>query len=167
MLRVIFDTNVYGHLLNEHDADEITDKIKTDRDFIVYGYSEIRTEIRDIPKLNKLSKKVRLVLLSLYDDLTDGHIFKNSIRINSLARRYYDYYRNLGGMYGWDTNIRIDFMIVACASINGLDVVYSNDAKTLLAKSSIKSYHHINLKENLRTPNLLKYKDLLTKYRTY
>ncbi|MFH1276693.1 MAG: hypothetical protein ABIH82_06295, partial [Candidatus Woesearchaeota archaeon] len=39
-----------------------------------------------------------------------------------LAKKYFDHYRNLGGIYGWDTNIRIDFMIIACASFNGLDV---------------------------------------------
>lgn len=79
--------------------------------------------------------------------------------------KYYDYYRKQGGNYGWDTTIRVDFMIVACASIYGLDVVYSADNKTLLSKPALKSYSHINLKENFRTPNLLKYKDLLVKFR--
>ena len=165
MLRVLFDTNVYGHLLTEEDGDEIKELIKKDKEFVVYGYSKIRIEIRDIPKITKLSCKARIALLCLYDDITGGHMFRNSIKINTLAKKYYDCYRNFEGIYGWDTNIRIDFMIVACASINGLDVVYSDDTKTMLGKASIKSYHHINLKENLRTPNLLKYQDLLTKYR--
>ena len=74
-------------------------------------------------------------------------------------------YRNYGGIYGGDTNIRIAFMIVACASFSGLDIVYSDDNKTLLGRSAIKSYQHINLKENYRTPNFLKYKDLIHKFR--
>ena len=82
-----------------------------------------------------------------------------------LARKYYDHYRNTGGIYGWDTNIRIDFMIVSCGSINGLDFVYSGDQRTMLGKIAIKSYRHINIKENLRTPNFLDYRGLLMKFR--
>ena len=105
-------------------------------------------------------------MLSLYDRITENHFLENSIKITVLARKYYDYYRNLGGIYSWDTSIKIDFMIVACASFHGLDVVYSADSKTLLGKHSLKSYKHINIKENLRTPNFFKYEDLLEKFRS-
>ena len=57
-------------------------------------------------------------------------------------------------------------MVVACATINNLDIVYSQDKKTLLNKHALKAYKHINIKENLRTPNFLKYDDLLFKLRT-
>ena len=166
MLRVIFDTNIYGFLLKEKDAEKIEKKIKDDKEFVVYGYSPIRKEIRDIPKITKLSKKARSLMLSLYDRITENHFLENSIKITALARKYCDYYRNLGGIYGWDTSIRIDFMIVACASFHGLDVVYSADSKTLLGKYSLKAYKHINIKENLRTPNFFKYEDLLEKFRS-
>jgi len=165
MLKVIFDTNIYGLLLKEKDADELGRKIIEDKEFIVYGYNPIRKEIRDIPKVTKLSKKTRILLLSLYDRITGNHFLEHSLKITNLARKYYNYYRNLGGIYGWDTSIRIDFMIVACASFYGLDIIYSADNKTLLGKHALKSYKHINLKENLRTPNFLEYSDLLKKFR--
>ncbi|MBA3064577.1 hypothetical protein FP803_04020 [Candidatus Woesearchaeota archaeon] len=165
MLKVIFDTNIYGLLLKEKDADELGRKIIEDKEFIVYGYNPIRKEIRDIPKATKLSKKTRILLLSLYDRITGDHFLEHSLKITNLARKYYDYYRNLGGIYGWDTSIRIDFMKVACASFYGLDIIYSADNKTLLGKHALKSYKHINIKENLRTPNLLEYSDLLKKFR--
>ncbi len=165
MLRVIFDTNIYGLLLKEKDATKIERKIIKDEEFIVYGYKPIRKEIRDIPKVTKLSKKTRNLLLNLYDTITGGHFLEHSIKITNLAKKYYDDYRRLGGIYGWNTSIRIDFMIVACASFEGLDVVYSADNKTLLGKRSLKAYNHMNLKENLRTPNFLKYRDLLKKFR--
>ena len=57
-------------------------------------------------------------------------------------------------------------MIVACASFYGLDIVYSADNRTLLGKASLKAYKHINIKENLRTPDFLKYQDLLRKFRS-
>ncbi len=165
MLRVIFDTNIYGLLLREKDAEDIKNKIKKDKEFLVYSYKPIRTEIRNIPKVTKLSRKTRNLLLTLYDRITEGHFLKNSIAITKLAKKYYDCYRNFGGMYNWETSIRIDFMIVACASYYNLDIVYSEDNKTLTSKKSIKAYNHINITENLRTPNFLGYKDLIRKYR--
>jgi predicted nucleic acid-binding protein len=105
-------------------------------------------------------------LLNLYDRITGNHFLEHSIKITSLARKYYDNYRRLGGIYGWDTSIRIDFMIVACASFHGLDIIYSADNQTLLGKHALKAYNHINLKENLRTPSFLKYNDLLKKFRS-
>lgn len=78
--------------------------------------------------------------------ITGNHFLEHSIKITNLAKKYYDYYRTLGGIHGWDTTIRVDFMIVACASFHGLDVVYSADNKTLMGKCSLKSYQHINLK---------------------
>ncbi|MFH1916234.1 MAG: hypothetical protein ABIJ21_03140 [Nanoarchaeota archaeon] len=165
MLRVIFDTNIYGLLLIEKDAEEIIKRINEEKDFIVYGYGLIRKEIKDIPKVTKLSKRVRVQLLSLYDKITGKHFLEHSIMITNLARKFYDAYRNYGGIYGWNTSIRVDFMIVACASYNGLDVVYSADNKTLLGKAALKAYNHINLKENYRTPNFLRYHDLLRKFK--
>jgi len=165
MLRVIFDTNIYGLLLKEKDADKLERKIIEDKEFLVYGYRPIRKEIREIPKVTKLSKKTRILLLNLYDRITGNRFLENSIKITNLARKYYDYYRKVGGIYGWDTSIRIDLMVVACASFHGLDVVYSADNKTLLGKHALKAYKHINLKENLRTPSFLKYEDLLRKLR--
>ncbi len=167
MLRVIFDTNVYGLLLDEPDWAEIERKIQQEKDFIVYGYGSIRKEIRSIPTKTRLSKAVRIKLLSMYDRIIGKHVLKHYLKISHLAKKYHDYYRNLGGTYGWDTSIRIDFMIVACASIYGMDIIYSNDEKTMNSKYAIKAYNRINSRENIRTPNFLTYTDLLDKFRPY
>lgn len=167
MLRVIFDTNIYGNLFEEPDATNIEKKIVKDKGFVVYGYKPIRREIRNIRQTTKLSKKARVLLLGLYDNIIGDHILQHSTKILNLAKQYYDHYRVSGGIYGWDTNIRVDFMIVACASLNGLDIVYSADNKTLSSKAALKSYKHVNLRENLRTPDLLDYKDVLKKFRLF
>ncbi|MFO8016209.1 MAG: hypothetical protein R6U32_03835 [Candidatus Woesearchaeota archaeon] len=86
MLRVIFDTNIYGFLLKEKDAAEIEEKIIEDKQFLVYGYGPIRKEIRDIPKITRLSRKSRIFLLNLYDRMTEGHFIKHSINITNLAK---------------------------------------------------------------------------------
>ena len=166
MLRVVFDTNIYGNLLEEPDAEEIEIRIREEKDFVVYNFPLIRKEIRNIPKATDASRKARLSLLEMYDRITGGHYLRNSIEITLLAKKYFDHYRNLGGTYGWDTNIRVDFMIVACGSFYGLDIVYSDDQRTMLGKDAMKAYQHININERLRTPNFLKYADLLNQFRT-
>lgn len=165
VLRVIFDTNIYGNLAEELDREEIEKRIKDEKDFIVYNFAPIRKEIRNIPKTTKASKKARILLLRVYDNITEGHFLENSIKITNLAKMYYSHYRNLGGIYGWETNIRVDLMIVACASFHGLDIVYSDDQRTMLGKIALKAYKHININENLRTPYFLHYIDLLNKFR--
>ncbi len=166
MLRVLFDTNIYGNLVEEPDAEEIEKKIREEKDFVVYNFPLIRREIRNIPKVTEASRKARLSLLEMYDRITGGHYLRNSIEITLLAKKYFNHYRNLGGTYGWDTNIQVDFTIVACASSYGLDVVYSDDQRTMLGKEAMKAYQHININERLRTPNFLKYADLLKQFRT-
>ncbi len=166
MLRVLFDTNIYGNLAEELDRQAIEDKIKVEKEFIIYNFPLIRNEIRSIPKTTKASRRARILLLNMYDRLTGDHFLKNSIQITNLAKMYFDHYRNLGGIYGWDTNIKVDFMIVACASFHGLDIVYSDDQRTMIGKEALKAYKHINIKENLRTPYFLQYTDLLNKFRS-
>lgn len=165
MLRVLFDTNIFGNLLEEPDAGEIEDKINAEKEFVVYDFSPIRKELRNIPKTTEASRKARHFLLEMYDRITAGHFLKDSIEIHNLAMKYYNHYRNLGGIYNWETNIRVDFMVVACASFYGLDIVYSDDQRTMLGKEAMKAYQHININENLRTPYFLKYTDLLKKFR--
>ena len=165
VLRVIFDTNIFGHLLNEPDAGEIEDKITAEKEFVVYDYQPIRKELRDTPTTSVVSKRTRILLLAMYDRITGNHHLKDSSKILDLAKMYHEKYKELGGIYGWHTNIRVDFMIVACGSVHGLDLVYSNDNKTLLGDKAQEAYDLVNMKENLRTPKFLKYADLLNKFR--
>ncbi len=164
-MRVIFDTNIYGLLAAESDGPELKEHIQSEKDFIVYGYAPIRREIRNIPKANKLSRRNRMFLLQLYDAITGNHLLPNSAAINHLAKKYYDYYQHLGGSYLWETSIKIDFLLVACVSMHRLDVVYSADAKTLMNKTALKAYNHINRGESIDTPHFLKYEELVEKFR--
>lgn len=162
MKRAIFDTNVYGLIINESNPDEIRQRITARRDLIVYGYQPIRKELRDVPKTTKISRKIRVKLLSMYDWIVMGHVLQNSDAINRIAEAYYKQYRKNGGIHGWDTGIGVDFTIVACGSMNCLDVIYSEDNKTMRCDAAMKSYEHVNSREGLKTPNFLKYSDLLT-----
>ena len=83
MLRVLFDTNIYGNLAEELDRQAIEDKIKVEKEFIIYNFPLIRNEIRSIPKTTKASRRARILLLNMYDRLTGDHFLKNSIQITN------------------------------------------------------------------------------------
>jgi hypothetical protein len=149
MLRVIFDTNIYGKLIEEHDFEQITTKIKEDNNFKVYGFQVIRKELRNTPKTSKLGKfSKRNLLLNLYDGITGGRYLKDSLQIHRLAMKFYNAYREFGGIQNWNkSNIDIDFTIVACASFYELNIVVSDDSKTMISKSALKAYKRICVKE--------------------
>lgn len=166
MLRVIFDTNIFGLLIKEPKIEVIRDKISKDTNFVIYGFQPIRKELRETPKSEKLGKlNKRNLLLGLYDKLTKGRYLSESIKINELALKFYNAYRTFGGIRSWkETNISIDFTIVACASYYKLDIVVSDDSSTLLSKPAMKAYRHITIKEGMWNPNFWRYSDLKTKY---
>ncbi len=167
MLRVIFDTNIYGKIVEEDNFEEIATKIKNDEEFKVYGFQLIRKELRDTPKTSKLGKfSRRNLLLSLYDGITKGRYLKDSLQIHRLAMKLYNSYRKFGGIRNWDkTNIDIDFTIVACAMFYKLDIVVSDDSKTMLSKQALKAFKHISIKEAFRQPTFWKFSDLRTRYK--
>lgn len=164
MLRVIFDTNIYARLAIDRKAHIITEKILNDQNFIIYGFPIIRKELRDTPKslmLGRLSE--RNLLLSLYDKLTKEKVLNDNAEVTRLANNYYDKSKELGANLSWDA-IKNDFLIVACATVNKLDVVVSEDSKMINDKRTLAAFEIINDKENLRTPNFWEYKRLVDKY---
>jgi len=164
MQRVIFDTNIYGKLIEEKNINSIRQNILKDKKFVIYGYTHIRKELRNTPKQLQLGKlKTRNILLNLYDELTKGRYLKDSIKIHEIAMKYYNAYRRFGGIRNWKL-IGVDFTLVACASFYKLDLVVSDDSKTLLSKTAKKAYKHISIKEKRWNPNFWKYSDLRTAF---
>tara|TARA_Y100000310_G_scaffold345746_1_gene469168 strand:+ start:11669 stop:12148 length:480 start_codon:yes stop_codon:yes gene_type:complete len=157
MLRVIFDTNIYGLILDSGQEKVIEEKLPNN--MIIYGFSLIRKELRNVPTTTTKARKARLLLLSLHDRVTKEHIFTENKRIIDLAKEYYNEYRNQGGIVPWK-NIRTDFMIVACATLHGLDVIVSNDKKTMVSSKALISYNLINE----RTPTFFTFEDLVNKF---
>ncbi|MDI6737049.1 MAG: hypothetical protein QME12_00850 [Nanoarchaeota archaeon] len=170
MLRVIFDTTIYGFIAkeNKEDRDKLISSLKSDRGFIIYGFSEIRREIKRVNKW--ISWGAISTILSLYQTLIASE-YQNDPRIECLAKEYFCEYSKLGGKKQW-ADLRVDLMIVACASIKGMDIIYSGDRETMCSYSRwcwpfIKSYEKVNLQRGLRTPYFLKYKMLKMKVGIY
>ena len=80
MLRVIFDTNIYGKLIEEKYFEEISTKIKEDKEFKVYGSQIIRKELRDTPKTSKLGKLNKRNLLLNFSDIFNSAIINKTYK---------------------------------------------------------------------------------------
>ncbi len=154
-------------LFEELNIEQIGDQITADKDFIIYGFPPIRKELRDTPKSERLGRfNTRNLLLNLYDKFTKGRYLHDSLEIHQLALKFYNTYRSFGGIKNWqESNIDIDFTIVACASTYRLDLVISDDSRTLLSKPALKAYKHICVKDALWQPNFWKYSDLKVRYK--
>ena len=85
------------------------------------------------------------------------------VGVREIAKAYLDVYREIGGRHTGKEMME-DFIIVASASLRGLDVVTSEDKRTMLSNLAIKSYTIVNKLNKLKTPDFIDYeefKDLL------
>src|SRR3989344_2571423 len=90
-------------------------------------------------------------------------VIDESKKISHLASSYYECYKLNRGAQG-QTKMISDFKIVACASILGCDMVFSDDEKTMKNPISRKAYAVINLKQGFRTPIFYTYNFLKNRY---
>jgi len=155
MKRVILDTNIYGEMILDFDFELIKKAISSK--FTVYGFKVIRNELRDVPKkIKKEGKNFRIAILHIYGEIIQHRTFVITKDTTSLARLYYEAYRDFGGINPKE-KILNDFMIVACASLNNIDIVVSEDNKTMLAENALKAYQLVNSMKNKRSPSFVGY----------
>lgn len=159
MKRILLDTNIYGLIVIDEDRDKIRDSIEKKRVLVVYGLPLIRRELRDTPKnLRVGGNNLRSDLLGLYDEVTKNHTLKFINESEKLSSYYFNAYKEIGG-YASKSEIEKDFIIVACASLNDLDIVISNDNKTMLSEKALKSYRIVNQIKKVRLPRFLNYEE--------
>ena len=157
MTRVLADTNIYGTLSKDPERLSIVGGIKSNRKLIIYGFKIIRDELRNIPKKIKIEGKNLIIdLLNLYDEITGKHNLKFTDDIVKRADDYYRAYREFGGSKS-KNEIMNDFVIVACASVNNLDIVVSNDERSMLTENAIRAYKLINSVIGITTPQFISY----------
>jgi len=156
---ILLDTNIYGLIVVDYDRNEVRNSIENKKEVIIYGLSLIRKELRDTPKnIRLVGSSLRNSLLSIYDEITKDHILKLTIDIEELADSYFNVYKEIGGYASKDDIIK-DLIIIACASLNSLDIVVSNDNKTMLSEKAIKSYKIVNELKKIRIPRFLDYEE--------
>lgn len=157
MKRVILDTNIYGRIIERNEREVVESALSDKSDVIIYGFDVVRKELRGLSQnVRHRGTLVRLALLSLYDNIAKTHIFVTTSSVRALANEYYDIYSQLGGK-GRKEDMMNDFLIVACASIHELDLVVSEDRRTMLHETAIKTYQIVNKLRKYRTPEFIGY----------
>ena len=156
MRRVLLDTNIYGELAIDKELARVINNIKKE-EWIIYGTKTIRQELRRTPKKRLFQEKnLRITMLAIYDKLVKNHNLEIKSNAIKLVAEYILTYKNLGGGKGLD-EMRNDLMIVACASLNGLDIVASDDCHSLCSERALQAYRIVNDLKRLRTPMFLRY----------
>ena len=165
----ILDTNVYGELLIEEKSEELIKEIENDKSLYIYGVDIIEGELHDVPSDKKIKGDIfRSVVLSTYKSLIDEELilsplakylaneyFKRYIGLRK-SGRYYKIIKNKEIKYK-EEDLKIDFEIIALASIKNIDIVISADKRTMLSKLATETYNIINKINGLKTPNLIDY----------
>ncbi len=157
MKRVILDTNVYGELALEPALEKLRAHIINSGSFVFYGVDLIRKELRETPKAEKFgSRNLRIILLSMYDDVTKEHVLSITPEVVELAENFHKAYEGFGGLKS-KSEINADFLIVSAAVLHGLDIVVSNDEKTMFAENALKAYRLIADVKKAKLPNFIVY----------
>lgn len=155
----MFDTSVYGELVKEKGTlGRVSGKAKN-HEFIIYGSQIIRRELRATPKTTVYGlKKLRILLLNLYDNLIlkDNQNLEFNKLVGILSKDYFMEYKKNKGSLSNEAIIN-DFMIVATAVIYYLDVIVSDDERTMLSEKSVTSYKSVNKQYGLKDPKFKKY----------
>ena len=154
MHRLLLDTSVYGKLVADNDIVDILVKRKRNSRFVIYGSSLIRNELRATPRtLIHGTKKLRILLLNLYETFITkaNHALEYNRLIETLSNDYFSEYRRHKG-HSSQATLRNDFSIIATATIYKLDIVVSDDERTMLSNAALASYKAVNKKYGLPDP---------------
>jgi predicted nucleic acid-binding protein len=153
--RILFDTNVYTTILDAKKTERFVNPALRGKT-VFYGFSVIRQELRAIPKNIMLShQNYRSVSLEYYDLLVRNHHLDLTATIESLARSYQKEYS--GGIS--TRKLWHDFLIVACAAINNLNIVVTEDRHSLSSPLAKRAYHQVNSRNGYQTPQFYSLQD--------
>lgn len=176
----VLDSNVYGELTVDPAGAKIIRNVKEDKSLYVYGLDIIREELMAVPAaLVDHGEQIRDAILVVYRAIVDEELSLPPLA-TYLASKYFEEFRRLRELNRYkkivgrkalsklrkftEYDLRVDFQILATASLIGADVVVSMDARTILSPVAADAYGGINVRNRLRTPALVKYSDFRAKY---
>ncbi len=176
----VLDSNVYGELTVDAAGAKIIRNVKEDKSLYVYGLDVIREELMAVPAaLVAHGEQIRDAILVVYRAVVDEEISLPPLAAY-LASKYFEEfcklrelnrYKKVVGIQALsklkkftEDDLRVDFQIIATASLIGADVVVSMDARTILSPVAADAYGGVNSKNRLRTPALVRYSDFRAKY---
>ncbi len=158
MKRVLLDSSVYGALIKDSDSVMRLDN-HLGKDMVIYGNAVIRRELKDTPKHIIYGKrKVQILLLNLYDSLVrkPHHDLQINFLVEQLAAVYAKECRQQRIAFSRE-ELDHDMLIIACAVIHKLDIVVSDDERTMLSQALRMVYASVNNGLGLENPCLITY----------
>lgn len=167
----IMDTAFYGQLLLEPDKERPINKIKTTKTFFIVGLDVIEKELFETPAhVTYRGESTRKLLITLFSSLVDK-VDRLPPIASYLADKYFQRYKAIAKrgkeakllMYG-EPNLKIDFQIIAFASLKSIDIVVSPDKRTMLSALARRVYASVNARNGLRTPRLIDYSEFKKNY---
>ena len=161
--RILFDTSVYGKLIGEFPIEAKSFHLHSTlrKRFIVYSCNVIRAELRRAPQLpTPTGADLRRSLLHLHDTIVRNQ-FSIDKEVDALAIAYFKRAKDIGSVkvQSWDS-MQNDLSILACATLQRLDVVFTNDLRTMLGRYVVSAVREVNQARGLTSPSLLPYEDL-------
>ena len=120
----------------------------------IYGTSLIRKELRDVSAhLTFDGKNKRIMLLQAYSSFVrkENHNLEINDFVILLANKYFEEYKKQRGTFSIN-ELLCDFTIVACASLHNLDIVVSDDKRTMLSEKAKQAYAEVNRVHQFRSP---------------
>ena len=144
MKRIILDTSVYGELIKEADVVSTLARL-------------VPADIAKEARIEGRSK--RNLLLHVYDSFIkkDHHDLDVIPLIEIIASEFYKKYRDDGGAKSLKEMIN-DLRIVACAAFYNLDIVVSNDEKSMLSEHALAAYRIVCKEFSLHIPEFIPYR---------
>jgi len=161
--KILLDTNVYGRIVLDEERELVHNKIHSSSDILIFGFVIVRKELRATERMI-VNINLKADLLRVYDDLVKKTYSLES-KMEKLAEEYYEAYSKFGGTTPKSKLIN-DLLIVACASVKDLNVVVSDDARTMFGELAVKAYQFVNKLKKYPLPGFLSYgefKDVLKK----
>ncbi len=153
--KAMLDTNTYQVFL-EGKVGRLERLIEEGK-IIIYGCKIVRDELRNTPpNLTYEGKSLRNLLITTYDSLVRNRSFPVGLEIETLAEEYYREYR--GAISKKD--ILSDFKIVATATIHRVDIIVSEDERTMKSEHAMNAYKKINNSKLYPMPKFLKISEL-------
>ena len=159
MRRVILDTSVYGKLSEDPQMTDIILR-NLSKEFVIYGTDTIKNELRETPShVFHEGKNLKNILLSLYRAFVrkSRHDLRYNKLIETLAKDYMIEYRKKGGNIS-DKKMKNDLIIIATATIYKLDIVISDDEKSMLSTKAVAAYKSVNTTYGISDPVFMTYR---------
>ncbi len=157
MKRFLLDTNIFGLIAVDKKRLEIINNILESESLIIYSNDLVRKELRKAPTRID-GKNVMADLLGIFSTIVGKHNYTITDKMKKLARDYYSTYREVGGIKS-KKKLMNDFLIVACASLHDLDIVASEDEKSMRNEIAMKSYKIVNKNLDKNIPDFIGYKE--------